>query len=123
MKTNAYILASLIGIIVLVGVFATAGFAGERGQVKKLYDEYITKAIEKNESKANLQRSRSENLRNASAVAIQKARFLSSNRIQLVEEMVQNQIGLKHYLMDYYLNKRFHENQTVAASTVQLSPN
>lgn len=123
MKANAYVLASLVGIFVLVGVFAVAGFAGEKVQVKKLYSDFITKAIEKNHSKATLRRSRSANLQSAAAVAIQKARFLSVNRTRLIDEMVKKQVGLKYYLMDYYLNKRFHQSQAVASSVAQLSAN
>lgn len=123
MKANAYILATIVGIFILVGVFAAAGFAGEKVQVKKLYSDYITKAIEKNQSKATLRRSRSTNLQSAAAVAIRKARFFSVNRTRLIDEMVKEQVGLKYYLMDYYLNKKFHETQTIASSATQFSSN
>lgn len=123
MKANAHVLATLVALVVMVGVFAGAGFAGEKEQARKLYNEYITKTIEKYQSKASLQRSRSTNLQSAATVAIRKARFLSTNRVRLVDEMINNQVGLKHYLMDYYLNKRFHETQALASSTPQFTAN
>jgi hypothetical protein len=54
--------------------------------------------------------SRSENLRSCSRLAILKAIFLSGNREQLIREMVANDVAMKAYKVDYYLNKRFYEN-------------
>ena len=111
MKAITLIIATLLMVFTLIGAFPEKGFSGEAEQLRKHYYEYISESISKNQSKANLQNSKSDNLRSCGILCEQKVVFLTNNREILVDEMIENQIGTKSYKIDYYLNKRFFEAQ------------
>lgn len=110
MKSISFIMATLVMVFTLIGAFPADGVCGEAEQLKKYYVEYISNSIAKNRSKANLQTSKSENLRTCGAFCEKKVVFLTNHRDTLVDELVENQIGTKSYKIDLYLNKRFHES-------------
>ena len=111
MKSITLIMATLVMVFTLIGAFPANGVCGEAEQLKEHYEEYISQSIAKNQSKANLQTSKSENLRTCGALCEKKVVFLTNNRDILVNEMIENRIGTKSYRIDLYLNKRFHESQ------------
>ena len=44
------------------------------------------------------------------SLALQKAAFLSENKDRLINEMIAENIGKKHYKVQLYINKRFNES-------------
>jgi hypothetical protein len=101
---NSIILVALALMVAL----PDTGHAGENEELIKCYKGYISKCISKNNSKAALQNSRSENLRRSGTIYEQKAVFLTNYQNVLVDEMIRKEIGTKNYKIDYYLNKRFN---------------
>ena len=88
---------------------SATGQEGETDKLKQYYKEYISKCISKNQSKANLQGSKSPNLRSCGAIAQQKVIFLTKYQNTLIDEMIIKKVSTKPYKLDYYLNKRFYD--------------
>ena len=108
MKGRASITITIAMVIFLLTALPNIGRTGENEQLKIYYMEYISECICKNESKAALQNSRSENLRRSGVIYERKAVFLTNNQNVLIDEMIRKRIGKEPYKVDYYLNKRFN---------------
>ena len=109
MRAKAFVIAAMITLFIFAGVIPATGQGSENEQLKAYYKNYILKCISKNQSKTNLQYSKSANLRSCGALSKQKVIFLTNNQNMLVNEMIKNQVGKKPYKIEHYLNKRFHE--------------
>ena len=79
-------------------------------QLLKYYEYSINDKISKCHSKAKLKNSKSTNLQNCALMGIKKANYYSANKEMLVKEMVINNVGVKQYKIDYFLNRKFFEN-------------
>jgi hypothetical protein len=108
MKGKAFFISTIVMALALIVAFPNTGRTDEHEQLEKYYMGYISECICKNESKAALQNSRSENLRRSGVIYERKAVFLTNNQNVLVDEMIKKEIGTKPYKVDYYLNKRFN---------------
>ena len=53
--------------------------------------------------------SSSDNLREYALLKSQKAVFYENEKNRLIKEMIEREIELKDYQVQYYLNKRFNE--------------
>jgi hypothetical protein len=115
MKT--FIIFIACGIVFLFGAFPVSGDTDVGQDPAAFYANCIDKKITCCDGKGELWDSRSENLRSCSRLANLKAIFLSANREQLIREMVANDVAMKAYTVDYYLNKRFYENLDVSFLT------
>ena len=82
----------------------------KNSQLKKYYDDFINEKISNCHSKAQLKESKSTNLQNFAIIEIKKANFFIANKEMLIEEMVISNIGVKQYKIDYFLNRKFFEN-------------
>ena len=111
MNGKALFAVTMVVAFALMVILPNTGQTGENEQLKKYYQDYITKCISKNQSKATLQTSKSENLRNSGNLSKQKIIFLTNNQNTLVNEMIKNKVGTKPYKIDYFLNKKFHETK------------
>ena len=109
MRAKAFVIAMMITLLIFIGAIPATGQESENEQLKKYYKNFILKCISKNQSKTSLQSSKSANLRSRGALSKQKVIFLTNNQNMLVNEMIKNQIGKKHYKIEHYINKRFHE--------------
>jgi hypothetical protein len=109
MNGKALIIISMAMAVILMVTIPVTGQTGENEQLKKYYKDFISKCITKSQSKVGLKTSKSENLRNYSALSQQKVIFLTTNQNGLVDEMIKNKVGTKPYKIEYYLNKKFHE--------------
>ena len=79
-------------------------------QLKQYYENFINEKISKCHSKAQLKDSKSTHLQNCAAKEIKKATFLSGNKEGLIQELLKGEIGVKPYKIEYFLNKKFYEN-------------
>ena len=121
MRILAYLIITMVMVVALVGAYSVTAEAGETEQLRYLYSNYIIEAISKSHSKSGLVNSKSENLQNSGVLARQKAVFLTLNHDILVDEMIENEVGTKPYQINYYLNKRFHENNNLMTSASDTS--
>ena len=108
MKGTAFFISMIVMALALIIALPNTGQTGENEQLEIYYMEYISECICKNESKAALQNSRSENLRRDGMIYERKAVFLTNNQNVLIDEMIRKGIGTNPYKVDYYLNKRFN---------------
>ena len=108
MKTLIIFIVCSIGFV--FGAFPVSGDTDLEQDQAAFYANCIDKKIACCDCKGGMWNSRSKNLRSCSRLAILKAIFLSANREELIREMVANDVALKTYKVDYYLNKRFYEN-------------
>jgi hypothetical protein len=97
-------------IVFAFGAFPVSGDTDVGKDPAAFYANCIDKKITCCDCKGGMWNSRSKNLRSCSRLAILKAIFLSANREQLIREMAANDVAMKAYKVDYYLNKRFYEN-------------
>lgn len=109
MGGKIFIITALVMVAILMGTISSTAQGTGNEQLRKYYNEFISKCISKNHSKAGLQSSKSANLRSCGTLSKQKVVFLTNNQNMLVNEMIKNQIGTKPYKIEYYLNKRFHQ--------------
>ena len=89
---------------------------GEDSQFIKGYGNAINQRIAKCHSKVQLKDSKSKNLQNRAALEIKKANFFGKNKEMLIKEMVEKEIGLKQYKIEYFLNQKFYEYSTVVSN-------
>jgi hypothetical protein len=123
MKLFATALMTILVVIALSGAYSMTAQAEETEQLRKLYSGCIVEAITRCQSKSGLVSSKSENLRTSGLLARQKAVFLTDSHDVLVEEMVANDVGTRPYQIDYYLNRRFHENKNLVSGASTPSSN
>ena len=109
MKANIRCLISLVSFILIIAGVPAAGQPDSKDQLLKFYESCITKKIANCRAKTDLRNSRSVNLRRRADLAKKQMVFLTANKNMLINEMVDQEIGQKHYKVDYYLNKRFSE--------------
>jgi hypothetical protein len=109
MKANISCIISLVSFILLITGMPAAGQPESKDQLLKFYERCITKKIANCWAKTDLRNSRSVNLRQRADLATKKLVFFTANKNMLINEMVDQEIGQKHYKVDYYLNKRFSE--------------
>jgi hypothetical protein len=108
MKT--FLIPIVLSVVLVLGAFSASGDIEVGRDPAAFYTNCIDKKIACCDCKGGMWNSRSKNLRSCSRLAILKAIFLSANREELIREMVANDVALKTYKVDYYLNKRFYEN-------------
>lgn len=109
MKAKMYCSVSLVLVVAVIGAASVAAQSLSKAQLVGYYDNCITKKITNCNAKTVLKTSRSANLRRKSRLATNQVTFFTSNRNKLINEMVEQEIGQKHYKVDHYLNKRFFE--------------
>ena len=98
-------------LVFYVGSFSAMGSKIERNnQLVKFYENYINEKISSCHLKFQLKESRSENLQKCAAMEIIKAIFLKRDREALIEEMINSNVGVKEYKIEYFLNKKFFES-------------
>ena len=85
----------------------------KNSQLSKYYENSINEKISKCDSKGQLKNSKSTNLQNYAFMGIKKANYYSANKEMLVKEMVINNVGVKQYKIDYFLNKKFFDNNEI----------
>ena len=81
------------------------------------YGAFIDECILKCESKNSMRDSKLKHIQQAAAKHCLKAGFLKRHKAQLIEEMITNTIGTKHYKINYYLNNRFYSELRLAMKT------
>ena len=110
MKTTINIFVIVVAYIGITGFSPAVADSGTPDEAKQFYRTCIESTILKCEKKAQLHRSRSKNLRQASETFCLKARFLKENKPALIREMAENNVALKEYKVNYYLDRQFFKD-------------
>jgi len=107
-------LLSVILIATMAALMSTISALDETPaleQTSKFYEDCINKYISRCHTKAALFKNiKFKNIQKIVSLAMQKAAFLSENKDRLINEMIAENIGKKHYKIQLYLNKRFNES-------------
>ena len=98
-----------IGVITFISVLPSTCISGDKEELAQFYQDFIANEIHQCQAKAYLVKSRSEKLRFCAAGKLKKAAFLQNNKDMLIKEMIKNDIGVKPYKIDYFLNKKYYE--------------
>ena len=109
MKIKIICILSLVCFMLIIGSSPLAAQSASKDQLVKYYNSCITKKISNCKAKTSLKTSRSVNLRRKADLANRQMIFFTSNKNMLINEMVEQGIGQKHYKVEQYLNKRFYE--------------
>ena len=102
------------GIIVLLFIAVSCLSTGrvcraDDSQKEVIYSVHIENMIMSCESKAWMSDSSSRSIRGEYALYTLKGSFLRANKSNLIQDMIEEDVGIKPYQMTYYLNKRFFE--------------
>ncbi len=108
-KVKVCCIYSLVLVMAIIGAALAAEQSVSKDQLLKYYESCITKKISNCSAKTALKTSRSINLRRKADLAKRQVTFFTINKDILINEMVDQGIGPKHYKVEYYLNKRFYE--------------
>ena len=104
-------------------VFALGGNslanAADHLKLKECYNDIIDDLIDKCKYKTQMRHSKSDVIRNAAMLSCLKITFYKKNRQALIQTMLDADIGIKRYKVEYYLNTQFYNlfrphKQTVA---------
>lgn len=88
-----------------------AGIATADKSSTAYYEDSINKLIRIYLLKKHLYKdSQLEHIRKSADLVMKKAAFLGINRDRLIAEMTEQKVEKKHYQMQAYLNKKFHES-------------
>ena len=109
MQPKFFFIALVLGITVSFCIFPTIGLSGDLEKSTQFYNNCIVKKISKCQSKSIMLTSKSENLREYALLQSQKAAFYANEKDRLIKEMMEREIELKDYQVQYYLNTRFNE--------------
>jgi hypothetical protein len=109
MRAKVCCIVSLVLVMAVIGAALAAAQSISKYQLVKYYKSCIMKKISNCSAKTALKTSRSVNLRRKADLATRQVTFFTTNENMLINEMVDQEIGQKHYKVDYYLNKRFNE--------------
>jgi hypothetical protein len=113
MQTKILIVFLLIGVITFIGVFPSTCISADKKELAKFYEGCISSEISKCKAKKALCKSRSAKLRCCAERKTKKAAFLQNNKDMLIKEMIKNDIGVKQYKIEYFLNKKFYASSNI----------
>jgi hypothetical protein len=121
MKAMAFIVSFMAAAASLVNALPAVDDSPIIDKSSRFYEAHINKYISRCQAKAVLiQYVPFENSQRIMYLAKKKAAFLAENKVQLVSEMIEKNFGEKHYLVEFYLNKRFQE--TTQSDDIESSP-
>lgn len=109
MQSKSFFIVLIFGLVVPIFIFPTMAFTDDSKKVHQSFNSCIVKQISKCQSKFIMLNSNSDNLRGYAFLELRKAAFYSKEKDRLIEEMMEREIELKDYQVEYYLNKRFNE--------------
>lgn len=101
-------------LILVLGLALTVAqvSAGEWNdrEMKQYYEAQVAWEIDHCLEKCHLMDSRSPALRAKAREEVGKAHYLRANQAKLVQEMMDADIGLRHYKVQQYINHRYHSH-------------
>jgi len=109
MQPKFFYIALFLSAIVSFCIFPSIGLSGDFEKSTKFYNNCIVKKISKCQSKSIMLTSKSDNLREYALLGSQKAIFYTNEKDRLIKEMMEREVDLKEYQVEYYLNKRYNE--------------
>jgi hypothetical protein len=108
---KAFVIFSAVTFLTLLLISQVTSQTTATAKPRTLYKAYIDELILKCDSKAARYNSRCQNIRRDAELYRLKAEFYRTNKVQLIKDMVQEDVGIKPYQMHYYLNHRFFDAQ------------
>ena len=109
MQPKNFYIVLVLGFTVFIGIFPSIGLSNDFIKRTQFYNHCIVKEISKCQSKGIMLTSRSDNLRIYALLETQKAAFFADEKDRLIKEMMEREVKLKDYQVEYFLNKRFKE--------------
>ena len=97
-------------IVIYFMSFSISSFAGENTNItlkRDLFAYLIDDCINKCKAKIKLSDSRSKNLRKTAAISALKAQYLSANKNNLIDQMLETDLQIKKYKVHYFMNAKF----------------
>ena len=101
----------ITGVVAFAGLLllSSTGFSDDDEAKIKFYESCIVREIARCEAKSFMLNSESQNLQEYARLRVQKARFLAEQKDGLIQELMGEQIPLRHHSILVYLNSRFNE--------------
>ena len=99
----------LISTILLLSLGSNSlASAADDVNLEEHYGTIIDNKIDKCKFKTQMRYSKSEVIRNAAMLSCLKTTFYKKNREALIQAMIDNNIGVKRYKIEHYLNSQFY---------------
>ena len=109
MQSKSFFIVLIFGFTVSIFIFPSIGFSGDLEKSTQFFNNCIVKKISNCQSKSILLTSRSDNLREYALSETQKAEFYANEKDRLIKEMMEREVALKDYQVEYFLIRRFNE--------------
>ena len=117
MGASKAIIFLMITFLVLLWASAAISQMAPGQKMESFYGDFIDNCILKCEAKGSWLHSKLKHIRQEAARHCLKADFLKSHRAKLIEEMIAQEIGTKHYKINHYLNDRFLKELQLAVNS------
>ncbi len=108
MKTRSIIILVTVIVLSLVWTSSAVSQTAEAVYLKTVYSAAIDEAIAHCKAKISFRNSKSEKLQRVAALSSMKAAFLKDFKVELIEDMIEANIGTKPYKIQYHLSQKFH---------------
>ena len=108
MRKGFVIVSAVALVVLLIGSVAVAADQKDVEDRADYYGRLIDEAIAKCEAKGRLRNSWSQSVRRTAAVAHLKAAYFEEYRQELIQAMIDDNVGEKPYKVHYYLNNHFY---------------
>jgi hypothetical protein len=109
MQVKVSIIGLMMGIAVFICTYPSTGLSSDVKEKAEFYKSCIVREIANCQSKTiMLQNSRSDKLREYAIIEAQKAAFFANEKERLINKLNKKNVTLKHYAVEYYLNKWFY---------------
>ena len=107
MKTKSIIIAIIVSVLFAIGSFQALGQDAEAQNVRASYEKSLKVYTDRCNSKSEMLNSKSDNLRKAALRSCMKASFCSIYKDELIDELIVNNIELKPYKIQLFINQKF----------------
>jgi hypothetical protein len=109
MQSKSYFIVLIFGFAVSIFNFPSMALSNDSKKGHQTINSCIVKQISKCQSKFIMLSSNSDNLREYALLELRKAAFYTKEKDRLIEEMMEREVALKDYQVEYFLNRRFNE--------------
>jgi len=107
MKTNSIIIVIIVTVIFALGSLPALSQDAEVQNLRAKYGESLKVYTDRCNTKSEMLNSKSDNLRKAALRSCMKASFCSIYKDELIDELMANNIELKPYKIQLFLNHKF----------------
>jgi hypothetical protein len=117
-KKSRFTAITVLVLLIALPLYTSAQLENGNGN-RKVYENKIDQIIAACSEKSEMANSKHPNISKIGALAIKKSNFCQNNKQQLIDEMIKANLNPKSYKVNYYVNSKFFELESIIASVDQ----